>query len=646
MDNFVPYALEAIRRHPRGAMSERDVRDVINEQFGLTFPASVVASLLNRALKRKLLVREIEHSLRLYTLADGVAATLPDISAQQESGMRQQNYLVSRLVDFANERFAVNWNAEMAGEALVAYVDEHAAPMLVSNFKRPGAGEHEGDQGRGYVVNAFVAEIDHSDPTAFSYLDEMVKGSMLSAALYLPIPGDVQRKFKQTTLYLDTPVCLRLLGHEGEDAKQAVSQIVSLAVSQGAKLACFTHTVKEMRGILDGARQILRRSPGSESAIRGVAAHFRKEGFDEGDATLAMERLERDLEHARVAVRDPPDHIAAYEIDESAFEVLLNERVGYKYQSTLLPDLNSVAAIHRLRGGASGPYLETCRAVLVTDNSALASAARQFFDSGKHEWPLVVLDHTLAALVWVKQPGLAPELSRQQIIADCYAALSPSAALWASVSIEINSLSTRSGISPEDVALLRYSNEAERAVMDVTLGDPKRVSEAAIREALEIARSAAAEPAIENARVALGRAEQAESSEASGRFREEEANARASDTEKRLEEIEAREARRRNGILNSADRSAHRIERVLWTCVVVVAAGSLVTALATLVPRFDQVVPGWLVVGSRLCSVVVVMLSLIALVFGGHVKAWISTFRSRVNQRVASRALKRAWFDE
>src|SRR5665811_326914 len=75
LDNFVPYALEAIRRHPRGAMSERDVRDVINEQFGLTFPASVVASLLNRALKRKLLVREIEHSLRLYTLADGVAAT-------------------------------------------------------------------------------------------------------------------------------------------------------------------------------------------------------------------------------------------------------------------------------------------------------------------------------------------------------------------------------------------------------------------------------------------------------------------------------------------------------------------------------------------------------------------------------------------
>jgi len=96
-----------------------------------------------------------------------------------------------------------------------------------------------------------------------------------------------------------------------------------------------------------------------------------------------------------------------------------------------------------------------------------------------------MVDHELAALVWIKEPGRSPDLPKRQIIADCYAALDPSDAYWAKVTKEITSLRASNRLSEEDVAILMGSHEAQRSIMEVTLGDPRRINEQSLHQAVD-----------------------------------------------------------------------------------------------------------------------------------------------------------------
>lgn len=639
LDNFVPFAIGAMQADARMSYSEGDVRGLMEHRFGLNLPVKVVASLLGRAVRKKL----VKKDRRAYVLVEGASRKVPNIAQQQADCSRKQNNLISLLVTFAQDRFEFTWTPDEAENALVGFIQGHSVSLLNMAVRGGGALENQETQGTTYIVTSFITEVIESDPAAFAYLDQMVKGSMLASALYLPTPGDVQRRFKNTTLYLDTPVALRALGHEGEDARQATQQMLTLAGAQGARLACFTHTLKEVRGVLESAKGAIRRSAGSESATRGVNLHFVQSRASEQDINLHIERLERDLKHLRVSVIEKPDHVVALTVNEDALDEHLKARINYLRPTARATDLDSLTAIHRLRNGSSGPYLETCGAVLVTDNSGVVGAARDHFDSGLHEWPIAMMDHDLAALVWVKEPHAAPELPQRQIIADCYAALAPSQALWAKITDEISRLQARGGITAEDVALLRHSNEAQRSIMDTTLGDPSRVSPKAIQEALQRARDLIVDPITREREEAEQRAVEAERQEAVARFDAAQEEINNQELKNKVDRLEARESRVRAGI---ETRAAKQANRVVWALrvagFVIVVAGTV-----SLVPNVDSHLNDVLSWFLRGAGVVVIILSALSLFSGGSMHLWIGkvgeSFRSRL---VAKGLQEHGWDDE
>lgn len=637
LDNFVPFAIGAMQADVRRTYSDVDVRNLMEQRFGLNLPVKVVASLLGRAVRKKLVKRDRGS----FSLVDGAGLKVPNVAQQQADCGRKQNNLISLLVTFALDRFDFTWTPDEAENALVDFIQRHSVSLL-NMAVRGGSGlESQETQGTNYIVTSFITQIIESDPAAFAYLDQMVKGSMLASALYLPTPGDVQRRFKHTTLYLDTPVALRALGHEGEEARQATQQMLTLAGAQGARLACFTHTLKEVRGVLESAKGAIKRAPGSESAIRGVNAHFIQSRATEQDINLYIERLERDLENLRITVIDKPDHVAALTVDEDALDEHLKGRINYLRPNARATDLDSLTAIHRIRNGSSGPYLETCGAVLVTDNSGVVMASRDHFDSGLHEWPIAMMDHDLAALVWVKEPHKAPELPQRQIIADCFAALAPSQALWAKIMDEISRLQTRGGITAEDVALLRHSNEAQRSIMDTTLGDPSRVSAKAIQEALQRARDLIAEPATKGRQAAEKRAAQAEHNEAEARFNAAQEEITNQELKNEVDRLKTQRQRIRDGIENRATKSA-RI--AVWT-LRLLGLALIVVGTVSVIPDVDShlnTALSWVLRGA---GVIVVVLSALSLFSGGSMHSWIEKVGHALRTRLVARGLNRHGFD-
>jgi hypothetical protein len=636
LDNFVPFAVEALRV-AGGALTPGEIRDFINARFGLEFPHNVVRSLVDRGVKIKT-VRRIPQS-QAVELAAGVADSLPDLSAKQAACHRQQIALVTRIVEFAATRFGLAWTADTAEAALMDYIDLHVVPLLASSVRgRPAPEPAEPLSGSGYVLASFIADVFQGDPIYFEYLDQMIKGSMLASALYVDSTGEVTRKFKDTTLYLDTPICLRALGHEGPESREATVAMLRLALSQGAQLACFEHSVKEIRGILVASRAAIARNPTAESATRGVTKHYRTIDGAVAELDLAVANVDRELERTQIKVVPTPPPIETFTVDEIALESTMQEVIGYTNPAALRADLDSLTAVHRKRRGVSGAHLETCRAVLVTNNFNLVRVARGFFGGQNHEWPHALMDNALTTLLWIKKPGVTPDLPRQQVIADCYAALAPSASLWTRFVGELERLESRGEIDADSVAFLRYSHEAEQAVMDVTYGDPGNLTDRSIRDALGRARAAAAAPAEAIREAAERRADAAEAEEAAATFEAVRVLGENRSLEARMTAMESREAQRQTRLRRRIDRS---INVVCWPLMIsgtMAGFASVAIGIAgffsAVYQRFPWATSFWLRVLAAAC----LFGGTLTMLFGGSLRGLIG----RLKERLISAALRRA----
>lgn len=84
--------------------------------------------------------------------------------------------------------------------------------------------------------------------------------------------------------------------------------------------------------------------------------------------------------------------------------------------------------------------------------------------------PPVLHDSVITNLMWLKNPSEAPDLPRQRLIAETFAATHPQEHLWKRYIEAVNIFeSTNQGISQEDIVRLRYSQGAREILMEKTL---------------------------------------------------------------------------------------------------------------------------------------------------------------------------------
>jgi hypothetical protein len=474
-----------------------------------------------------------------------------------------------------------------------------------------------------YLVNAFVAHLNERDPGGFEFIETVVKGVMLANVFYLPDLGAVNQRFENVEFYFDTPLLLKALGLDGDAPKVASRELLDLLYQQNALLRCFEHTRDEVYGVLDASAHALRRGvagygPTHEYLVRA--------GYRASDVELIIASLDRRLEGLRVHVKPRPLFTESLGVDENHLEATLSEEVNYRRPEALHHDLDSLTAIHRLRQGENVRRVELCRAIFVTTNSGVVRAAMRFFDGEGvvASVPCAILDYTLATLAWLKQPLGAPELPRKRILADCFAALNPSEALWVRYLAEIDRLKREGDITEEDYYLLRYSSEARVALMDRTLGDVSAFSGGLVEEVLEVAR-ASARAQVEEAFIAE-------------RTRREEAERRAAEAERETVGTRRAAQAQREAQLNRINEIATTVGK--WTSRVVFYALTLVilAALILTVPRpfpsvpdsFQRAILPLVLLGLF----VLLLLSMANLVLGTTVQSVSRRLEVRVSHRV------------
>lgn len=487
VDNFVPFALEAIGHSDTTPITVGNVQQYIKAHFGLQIPQGAINTLLKRVSVKGFIKKEA----RVFVRTDKEIET--DISSILADALRQQRALFTNLAAFANRDGKNNWSEDDAGNALLGYLETEFIPILAAQLNgTPIPTPESNPSSAQLVIGKFIVEVSEKDPQTFSFLDTIAKGHMLATALFLPDIALASQKFKDLTVFLDTKILLRALGFEGKGLQDYSKEFLTLLYESNISLCCFDTTVDEVRRILTKAQHLLR-NPREVNRSFLVYEHFVASNVSPSDVELIINDVPRGLQRLRIFEKERPKHTEELGIDENRLRELLRAEMPEQADEALFHDIDCLTAIHRLRKGKVSMHIETCKYLFVTPNNVIAKAGTIFFNEHyKQEGvPLCINDHTMATLAWVKHPNLDNGLQRDRLIATAYAAMQPPPKLWKQYLDEVERLRVKGDLSEDNYHLLRFSTVAKAALMESTSGEVSAFTEGTIEEILDRAKAEA-----------------------------------------------------------------------------------------------------------------------------------------------------------
>jgi len=485
LDNFVLIVAEAIRHLPEDIIALSDLQSQIRNRFGLEIPQNTINSLLKRVKKHGYIyVKKGVYS------RDKKRLGKLNFKQIQQRVIQSHEALIEGIAEFVLENYATNWTSKYAERALEEYLQENQIKLLndlIENKQDRTSISQTTKPTPQYLIAKYIEYLQVSQSSKLDFLETVVKGNMLANSIFLTEPSTYQRKFKNTTVFIDTPLVIFALGYAGEPRKWPVTELISLLKNYGDQLKIFRHSLDEIVGILSACAEVIRRRQFKDSYGPSIE-YFIESGFTETDVMMFVENLESDLSGLGITVVDKPPY-DEYEsvINEEAFCEYLQERLSYSTKRPLERDKDSIAAILRLRRGQTYISIEECQAIFVTSNSNLAYSARDYpdFNFQVGTAPLVVTDYELTNLVWLKDPSLSPNLPRRRLIADSYASIQPSDTLWAKYLRTIEHLEENGKISSDQYFVLRHSIQAKSELMEKTRGDERIFTEGTVEEILK-----------------------------------------------------------------------------------------------------------------------------------------------------------------
>ena len=175
-------------------------------------------------------------------------------------------------------------------------------------------------------------------------------------------------------------------------------------------------------------------------------------------------------------------------------QVLNDGDFPYLNRNALEHDSRVLAAIVTQRDGRAQDRLEEARAIFITGNYRVVSAARRVPDLRQEPWPVAMHVNDLAVLLWIKDTSVFPDLPKKHVLAMCLTILRPSERTWTGYVDEIRALRSQGSIEDVDIALIAQRNEQDVASLVSEISPTGRIKIRRPLELLEEARELVKEP--------------------------------------------------------------------------------------------------------------------------------------------------------
>lgn len=605
IENFVPLVAEVLRSSAEDVVSLPELQRQVRDTFGLDLPLNPLRQVLQRCVKHGYL----QKLSGVFYRERGALETL-NFSSVRQQVLALHDRVISRLQEFARTDRAVEWSEAEAEAAMQAFLSSHSLKFMFAQAEASPIELKGLPRDSGFIVGSLLSRAREQEPQLFRDFAVLAKGHLLANSIYLPDPGKVAKRFQNTRVFLDTTVLIYAAGFAGPERQAPSEELLRLLREHGAELRCFSFTLDEVQGVLDACASRLQKGQ-LRDAYGPTIEWFIESGRTASDIELMIARLPQKLEALGIAKEDKPARQKEFQVDEKGFEESLDQAIHYRSSKARIHDVDCIAAIAQIRRGRAAFEIECCSAIFVTQNHELARIAREHFQADAPEGAvaLCISDYSLGNLLWLKNPTKAPDLPERLIIADAYAALQPSDALWKAYLAEIARLEAQGKISGDEYFALRHTFTAKRTLMELTAGDPAAFSEGTVAEVLKVATEALRSDLHEEL--------------------EQERRRRAS-AEGAASQLEITEARRQERIEERAGNWARRISLIICAIVFMVVLSGSVFAFPWSLPSFSA---AWYKYFTAFALIAFFVYSVISMLWGTS----IATLAKRIEVSLTKR---------
>ncbi|MEH6638069.1 MAG: hypothetical protein V7717_02220 [Porticoccaceae bacterium] len=477
-----PFVIQALSlQSEETPISDELISNVVRDVFGLIIPARTTHILLKRiARDEKYLVKRDG----VFRITDGIPPS-QTIEKEKAQAQRTINSVSKSFIKFASEFYSEELNDEEAFDAITVFLSKFSLSCLKAFLRGTALPNHLEHTDRKLVlVCNFVSDLEGYNNRGFEDFMILVQGHMLANALTCPDLDLSKKSYAGVSFYLDTPLLVQALGLEGEAKHQSLLELVSAIQNLGGEVCYFSHTFEELEKVISGSAEYI----DSHIGRGAIVFEARKSGQNRADLLMQLETARESLEVLGLRYLPTPAYNEKYQIDETKLDSIITSLLTYHHNPNAKSyDINSVRSIFALRKGNRPNRIDNCRALMITNNSALADAAYEYGQliEKAGEISTLLTDFSVANISWLKAPQASPLLPQREIMAFAYATLRPSDEFLGKVLEQAERLEAEGKISPENHQLLRSSNFAQQLLYKATLGEEEGLTEEAISKTLQ-----------------------------------------------------------------------------------------------------------------------------------------------------------------
>lgn len=494
IDNFIPMLGCLCIEKKYNEINLDTFRLDFKTKYGLDIPTNPMITIFNRAVKRKLFLR---NNGKFYINAEKIATY--DNSIESTNIERKIRKLVDSILSFAQDKYNISPSECEVEDALLAFLKQYDLDILFATKEKSILPSIKSTKKLKYLISAFTISIHESDPVLFRFLLDVSIGHALAGAILYSETNSFIGKFRNLNIYIDTPLILSLIGYNGDFKQKAFVELLNTLREENANLFILDTTRIEVNSILEDCRIWLDKGSYDIDKASKVLRYCHKNGITASDVEAQILRLDTTLERYDINSTTVPNHNdnREYQIDEAGLkQTIINTYknitndyyLDYSKHSTIDRDVSVLSGIYRFRKGHKPRTLKECKDIFVTSNTALAFASRVFEtkENGQHfTIPTCLTDVFIGTIIWLQSPQKVENLNEKKFIADCYSFVQPSDALIKAYVTEIDKLKAEKHINQDEYFLLRTHRVSLNLLETTTMGDPEAFNGESIDEILD-----------------------------------------------------------------------------------------------------------------------------------------------------------------
>lgn len=457
---FMPYIVFLIDEKQYSSIDAEVITRDFYEMFGIQLDDLVIEKLCNEAISQGYI-----YELRGLYVSNPMIIKSHRFSKEYEAALNRYQNLKNAYGKYVvEEKGLLPLNDVELDDAMLKIIQNVSIDAVNHSSEDGPPNAYE------MALNDFMLYADQVHPEIVDVVNQFA----VSDALWSVVANErttTQPYFKKgAKIFLDTKCIFRLIGLEGDYWKKVFQSFIESINECGGKVIVFKHVMDEVNTIINTARRTYKQPDFDIDRSSAVAREFRFNGYNDAkideilynlnenpaltyDFTIEAHEYERDTEQ--------------YQIDYDEFKQLLintyqetNPHFDLdEKDQTIETDIRSITMTYRIRGDSSPRMVHDADVLFVTTNTSLAQAAKKYdrIHRGKHSGgvPVCFTANYLSTFIWLGRPTNYIKISKQKLLAYCYAAILPTKEQIKIYFEQVNQLKRNKNYSLEQLQYMR-----------------------------------------------------------------------------------------------------------------------------------------------------------------------------------------------